>query len=235
MAKFNSTVYSEIRGSVNGLTYSRNGNSAYVRSKATPVNPRTDAQTTARESLGYIASQWRALTEGQRNAWNALATTVPYTNSLGNVSYYSGFQLFVRNNANVFGAGQGTGTLITDAVASPAFPNLTLGTLAIDASSGSVDLAKTLTPSPATGFNLVIEATAPFSAGRKFVAKNQYSFVEGEGDPETGTSNLGASYVAKFGAITDKAGMKVSVRARFVDFVSGFASPYVEIATTIVA
>lgn len=234
MAKFNSTVYSEIRGSVNGLTYSRNGNSAYVRSKATPVNPRSDAQTVARESLGYIASQWRALTDAQRNAWNALATTVPYTNSLGNVSYYSGFQLFVKNNANVFGAGQGAGTLITDAVAAPSFPSLVLNSLASDASAGSLELVKTLTPSPATGFNIVYEATGAFSAGRKFVAKNQYSFIDGVGDPDTGSTALGTAYVAKFGAITDKAGMKISVRARFVDFTSGFASPYVEIATTIV-
>ena len=232
MAKFNSTVYSEIRGSVNGLTYSRNGNSAYVRSKATPVNPRTPGQTVARDTLNYISSSWRSLTSGQIAAWNALASTVPYTNSLGNVGHYSGFQLFMKNNLTVIAIG---GTLITDAVAAPSFPSLDITGLAADASAGTVALSDVLTPSPATGFNISIEATAPFSAGKSFVAKNLYSFIFGEGDPETGTTALGTAYVAKFGAITDKAGMKFSVRARFVDFTSGFASPYVEIATVIAA
>lgn len=231
MAKFNSLVYSEIRGSVNGLTYSRNGNSAYVRSKATPVNPRTPGQTAARDSLNYVSSAWRGLTAGQRSAWNALAATIPYTNSIGNVSYYSGFQLFMKNNLTLLGAGS---TLISDAVAAPSFPSVELSAFVMDASAGTVSVTAAFPGGSATGFNLVIEGTAPYSAGKSFVAKNQYGFLQGVGDPDDGAISLGAAYVAKYGAITTKDGMAASVRVRFVDFVSGFASPYVEIATVIV-
>lgn len=232
MAKFNSLVYSEIRGSVNGLTYSRNGNSAYVRSKATPVNPRTPGQTAARDSLNYVSSAWRGLTAGQREAWNALAATVPYTNSIGNVSYYSGFQLFMKNNLTLLGAGA---TLISNAVAAPSFPSVELSAFVMDASAGTVTFDTTFPGGSASGFNLVVEATAPFSAGKSFVAKNLYSFMTGFGDPDDGPKVISAPYIAKFGAITSKEGMKASVRVRFVDFLSGFSSPYVEIATVIVA
>lgn len=231
MAKFNSLVYSEIRGSVNGLTYSRNGNSAYVRSKATPVNPRTPGQTAARDSLNYVSSAWRGLTSAQRSAWNALASTVPYTNSIGNVSYYSGFQLFMKNNLTLLGAGF---TLISDAVASPSFPSIELSAFTMDASTGNVSFTQAFPGGSATGFTLIAEATAPYSAGRSFVAKNQYGFIKGFGDPSDGTIPIGTEYVAKYGTITDKAGMGASMRVRFIDAVSGFSSPYVEIATVIV-
>lgn len=231
MAKFNSLVYSEIRGSVNGLTYSRNGNSAYVRSKATPVNPRTAGQTAARDSLNYVSSAWRSLTQGQREAWNGLAKTIPYTNSIGNVSYYSGFQLFMKNNLTLLGAG---GSLIANAVAAPSFPSLELSAFTMDASAGSASVNAAYSGGSATGFNVVLEGTAPYSAGKSFVAKNQYGFLLGQGDPSDGSIVFGSTYVAKYGAITTKDGMAVSVRARLIDFVSGFSSPYVEIATVIV-
>jgi hypothetical protein len=231
MAKFNSLVYSEIRGSVNGLTYSRNGNSAYVRSKATPVNPRTAGQTAARDSLNYVSSAWRGLTAGQRSAWNALAATVPYTNSIGNVSYYSGFQLFMKNNLTLLGAGA---TLISDAVAAPSFPSVELSAFTATASTGIITMNAAYPSGSASGFNLVVEGTAPFSAGKSFVAKNQYGFLDGLGDPDDGAIVTTTPYAAKYGAITAKAGMKISQRVRFVDFVSGFSSPYVEIATIIV-
>lgn len=231
MAKFNSLVYSEIRGSVNGLTYSRNGNSAYVRSKATPVNPRTPGQTAARDSLNYVSTAWRGLTAAQRAAWNSLASTVPYTNSIGNVSYYSGFQLFMKNNLTLLGVGA---TIITDAVSAPSFPSVELSTFSMDASTGVVTFSTTFPGGSASGFNLVVDATAPYSGGKSFVAKNQYGFLTGFGDPDDGAKVITTEYAAKYGAITSKAGMAASVRVRFVDFTSGFSSPYVEIATIIV-
>lgn len=232
MAKFNSLVFSEIRGSVNGLTYSRNGNSAYVRSKATPVNPRTPGQTAARDSLNAMATAWRGLTQAQRDGWNALAATVPYVNSLGNTSYYSGFQLFMKNNLSLLGAGLPT---VTDAVAGPSFPSLEVTAFSLTASTGVVNVTDVLTPSPATDFFIAFEATAPYSAGKSFVAKNQYSFIQGEADPASETLVLTGNYTAKYGAITDKAGMKASIRARFIDPASGFTSPYVEFASIIAA
>ena len=232
MARFLSLVYSEIRGSVNGLTYSRNGNSAYVRSRATPVNPRTPAQTLVRTAMGQISSAWRSLTQGQQNAWNALAKTVPYTNSLGVVSYYSGLQLFMSCNLNRQTVGA---AFLTDPVAPPTFNAMTLADLVADASSGSITATRDVTDGPALGFTYVCDATAPFSAGRSFVPKNLYKRIFIEGDPDSGAISFGGAYEGVWGSIAAKAGEKLSVRISLLHVASGFMSPRAEYATVIVA
>lgn len=98
MALFKSQVYSEARGSVNGVTYSRNRYGAYTRNRAKPVNPSTTLQTAVRAAFTSISAAWRALTAGQRDAWTGYSLTVPKTNKVGDTINLTGNAMYVACN-----------------------------------------------------------------------------------------------------------------------------------------
>lgn len=98
---------SEIRGSVNGNTFSRNANGAIMRNRTTPINGRTTRQVSVRGALASIASGWRGLTEVQRQSWIDGAPNYPYTNRLGQPSQYTGQQLYMKLNQSLGQVGAG--------------------------------------------------------------------------------------------------------------------------------
>lgn len=235
--KFRSILLAEARGSMAGATFSRNGNSAYVRARATPVNPRSPSQTQSRESLNNVSSAWRSLTQPQRQRWVDLAKTVPYTNSLGESSFYSGFQLFMKCNLTVVGTG---GSFIADAPASPpVFQALLLSAFlseqdAVDPNLFSMNANYGAQPTDPT-MVVTIEATNVMSAGKAFVAKNAYRTIR-QIAPSTpsGLLDLSQYWTSIFGTPeTSFIGSRVNMRARYISITTGFASPWLEFTTII--
>lgn len=231
MARFKS-ILGEIRGSIAGTTFSRNGNSAYARSRAIPVNPRSPGQTISRANLAYISALWRTLTQAQQDAWKSLAQTVPYTNSVGESSFYSGFQLFVKLNQVLLASGV---TEILNAPAgAPAFPAILFNNPSaeqdgVDPSIFSLSNAYVITGS-GVGFQMQTEATVIQSAGRNFVNKSDYRRVTSQSPVVTSNPNdLTTNYEAVFGAPTSSViGSAIFLRMRVVDLASGFTTPWVE-------
>lgn len=97
MAKINfGGLAQDVRGSQNGLTYSRNKGGAYVRAKVSPVQPRTAAQLAVRQNLSQGAKDYGALlTDDQRSAWAGFAAANTRTNVFGNTVHLSALQWFV--------------------------------------------------------------------------------------------------------------------------------------------
>lgn len=89
-------IVTEGRGSVGGVTFSRNRSGAYARKRTKPVDPSSPAQNDQRTRLSSGVTQWRALDEGERRAFNAKALTTPFTNRLGEQFNPSGMNLFMR-------------------------------------------------------------------------------------------------------------------------------------------
>lgn len=224
--KFLSQIFSEARGSVAGQTFSRNGNGAYVRARAVPVNPNTAAQSNARTSFGSFASLWRSLAQSERNGFITLAQNITFTDKLGQQIHLSGFQLFQKLNQTLFSAGQSP---IESAPTQVSIPdvNLTTFSIGVDAGTGIADLGVELSDSPATGFTLVIEATTGVSAGRSFFGRSSYKAIHTIENPTTTAVDLTAPYEARFGDLGEKVGQKIAVRARLVHNASGFASSWV--------
>lgn len=105
-------VVSDIRGSINGVTFGRNRAGLFARQRVVPVDPNTPAQVTARAIMAALAIAWRnTLSPAQRSAWNALGTTTVFKNSLGEDFNPSGIMLFVRSGALQTRAGQ---TILAD-------------------------------------------------------------------------------------------------------------------------
>jgi hypothetical protein len=51
---------------------------------------------------------WRALNDSERSAWNETSSNFPYTDKIGNVKYYSGYNLFCKFNINLSLIGEST-------------------------------------------------------------------------------------------------------------------------------
>jgi hypothetical protein len=78
MAKFLSQVYTQIRGSVGGITYlTTPAGSMIARARNKPVNAPSPYRTFIKSAMTLAVSQWQALTTAQRGAWNTWALANP--------------------------------------------------------------------------------------------------------------------------------------------------------------
>jgi len=212
MAKFVSQVYSEIRGSVNGVTYSRNRYGLYARSKASPVQPRTPAQSERRAQLTVLSQRWRTLDESLRAEWRALADELTRSDALGLTYRLSGLQAYLQ--MNLWRALLGLAPQ-DNPPAQLAAPNpVSIQGINQDADADLLEIA--FTPTPYAGA-LAIWATAPFSRGINFVAPSRYRIVAVRRPASFGGNlaspqNIGPAYIAKFGIpIGELAGKRIAV------------------------
>lgn len=211
-----SALVSDMRNKLNGSVFSKNRAGSYLRNKVTPVNAQTVAQTGARAKLTTYAQAWRALTEEQRQAWNAAVSQWSSTDVFGDIKNPTGLQLYIRLNINVVLAG-GAGLNLPPSPEG-AVPVLDLSVDA-DVSDGSVVLSDITTPVPA-GMSLYIEATPCLSPGINN-ANNQFRFIQMI--PAAGVvGDVGTAYLAKFGALV--AGQKIFVRCKFINVATGEVS-----------
>lgn len=97
----------QMSGSIAGNTYARNRYGNYVRSRTKPVNPDSERQNLVRSVIAYLTEYWaETLDAAKRDAWNAYADGVVMKNKLGEAIKLSGFNHFIRSNANVCRRGE---------------------------------------------------------------------------------------------------------------------------------
>ncbi len=95
-----SAIVNDVRGSIGGVTFSRNGSGAVARARVKPVNPNTALQSIARAIFSAVTALWNhgGLTEVQREAWRTYAKNVPWLNKLGETITLNGNAMFCRTN-----------------------------------------------------------------------------------------------------------------------------------------
>jgi hypothetical protein len=236
MAKFTSHVYSEVRGSISGTTYSRNRFGQYKRRRAVPTQPRTPYQMIVRSFFGNISSQWRELAQESQELWRAFAERIVRTDALGNPVRITGAQAFVMLNAMRRVLGLAVTRNAPPDVGSP--PAIASVSLVADVSDE--ELAVSFTPSPLSGA-VVIEATPPLSAGVNSVGRSRFRFIRAVrpasfGGTITSPVNIWSDYIARFGS--PPAGTKVFVRVVPVDYATpltaGFTGPAITASRRVV-
>lgn len=207
------------RGKLGGHVFTKTKSGATMRTKVTPVNPKTSAQAAARSRLGGNSQAWASLSEAQRRGWNTLASETSKTNIFGDQYFPSGKNLFTSVNNNLVMTGNpsisNTPTFgeLPFIVDMQAVVDTVVETILLDISlDGSVaDMA------------LVIEATQPSSPGKfNFDGSYRQIAVSENGAPPTATA-LWDAYEAKFGKPAQ--GRKVSFRAYYISTSAGNASP----------
>jgi hypothetical protein len=90
----------QMSGSIAGNTFARNRFGNYSRSRTTPVNPRSTAQSKVRLILAFLVEYWNEqLTPTERDQWATYAAAVSMTNRLGDSIKCTGFNHFIRGNS----------------------------------------------------------------------------------------------------------------------------------------
>ncbi len=205
------------RGKLGGHVYSKNRGGSYVRTKVTPVNPQSSAQSDVRTNFTSISQAWRGLTEAQRAAWDSAVDNFKTTNVFGSLKTPSGAQLYMRLNRNLH-------TAQVAGISAPPAPStttaVTLITPAAAAGAATFTVAFAPTPVPA-GYVLVVFATAQQSPGKVFL-KNQFRVLEVFAAAQATPADIKAAYVARFGALV--AGNAIGVGMVLINTATGLKS-----------
>ena len=218
-------IVDNISGKLNGSVFANNKGGHYVRSKSKPTNPQTSEQSLRRSIFASIASSWRELSQGQRNAWEQAAQDFPYTNRLGDTKILSGFSLHQKLNTNL--------TLIQQAadLAGPPSPQ---GVGSVVHAAGSFIL-----PQPGDdplseiefgmegrrqATSVLVYATAGLSPGISNF-NNRLRLISVKAPELSGTTTLDITqpYIARFG--TPAEGSKIGFGLRIINANTGEASP----------
>lgn len=214
------------RGKLGGHVASQNKGGSYLRTKVTPSNPQTIAQSTVRSIFGAISQAWSGLTGLQIIAWNAAADEWSRTNIFGDIKIPSGKALFQQLNQNLLLIGE---ALLTSP---PAKADMVQGVVT-DATFGIG--AGTLTVSgigTAANANVSTYASGPVSEGTTFV-KNKMRLIgfSGIGNPYAAVDGYD-DYVARFGEPV--VGQKIYVGFKYI-LDNGQASPLQTVLATVTA
>jgi hypothetical protein len=181
-------------GSYQGVTSSRNRNGQYVRTRATPVQPRTAAQLSVRAHQSTNAAAWRTLTQTQRDGWQSLGLQMTRSDSLGQSQNLTGFQAYVSvNNLNLLVGNAVVSdppALTTPSAMTTVTPTITGG--------GSPAFSIAYTPTPlGAGNRTIVRAGPQRSAGRSFESDFRVMFIGAAASASPAV--ILTAYQAKFG------------------------------------
>lgn len=88
-----------ISGSLGGVTFVTSRTRQVVRKRPAKINQQTGPQLAARNFHVAMQRAWQDFSQSTRDAYNAIAPTIPYIDRLGVTRYYSGVQLFMKQRA----------------------------------------------------------------------------------------------------------------------------------------
>ncbi len=96
---FKSAVYTQVSGSIGGITYAHNSGGMYARGRGIPTQPNTPRQAAVKAAFAAVATYWSTtLTDGERTLWGTYAANTPLTGPLGDPINVSGQNMFTRAN-----------------------------------------------------------------------------------------------------------------------------------------
>lgn len=209
-------IVTDGRGKIGGHVASKNRGGAYLRTKVTPANGQTTFQNAVRATFTTLSQGWRALTQGQRDAWNAAVTDFSRTNIFGDLINPSGINLYQRLNNNLLSIGEA-------AISTPPLPAAVGACVLLSATNAVAAGTMTLVMDGAVPADTTVKifATAPMSAGKSFV-KSEYRQIGTMPAAEATPFNVKALYLAKFGS-QGEVGQKVFFKLLPVNKVTGQA------------
>lgn len=190
--KFKSSIYTQVSGSVGGVTYAHNQGGLYARARSIPTNPNSAQQQVLRNAMGALAAAWnQTLTGAQRTGWETFAANVPLVDALGDSRTVSGKAWYIKANSLRLQAS------VTRIDAPPSLfemATLTLPVFTITAAGTTASMAYTNTDGWAgeVGGYLLVYASRPQNASRNFW-NGPYRFagkVSGAATPPTSPATI---------------------------------------------
>lgn len=185
-------MMTDARGKLGGQVFSKNRSGAYVRTKVTPVNPRTVAQMVSRSILGILSAGWSGLTDAQRASFNNAVEEWQKTDIFGDLKKPTGKNLYTSLNKNLLQSDQ---SQILVAPEKRTFPEV-----------GNVSIVYSVATSSFSVSNIVdidnglyqVSGTPPLTQGTTFV-KNRLRVLGYAASDSLIETMLSTAYVARFG------------------------------------
>lgn len=212
----------DVRGSLNGTTFSRNKGGAYVRSKVSPVQPVSEFSSKARAIFAALSQRWAtALTSAQRSAWVAFASTHTFVNVFGDAITLSGLNMYQSVNRAIMQVGK---PLIDDppsVFSAPAV--MTCVPLPLSTAGVIATLAQTTVVSDALGAeqSLYVFATVPLPLGRT-PQKNDFRLINPFTFSSIGlTTSFAVAYNSRFDTPGVIVGQTIWFRVAVLDWSTG--------------
>lgn len=212
-----SALVSDMRNKLNGSVASKNRYGSYLRNKVTPVNPQTSFQQGVRQLLGALSSQYRELTQAQRNSWINGTNNFPFTDIFGDVRFLSGQTLYVKLNTNLINAGE---SVIASAPLPVGVPEFAATGITAEVTAGTIttlELATSAATVPA-GFVMAVYATPPLSPSINFI-RNRLRYI-GNATATGSVADILALYTARFGD-SASVGERITVRVALISTDTG--------------
>jgi hypothetical protein len=198
-------MMTDARGKLGGQVFSKNNAGAYVRTKVTPVNPRSSAQTGVRSIFAQISQAWSGLTASQIKGWNKAVDSWKRTDIFGNLKSTTGKALFQRINQNLLNSGQ---AILNNAPVPTENSLLRLVAANFDVNAPLYDVQVT---GNEVGTVIQVQATPPLSEGTSFI-KNRLRVIGYIAGSAATSLDVTALYTAKFGAVALGQNVHVAVR-----------------------
>jgi hypothetical protein len=205
---------SEIRGSIGGVTFSRNSHGAYSRNRVKPVDPRTSTQEEVRQYLEICQFQFReVLTENERAAWYAFAQSTPRPNRLGFSTHMSAINWFIAINVMRMRAGEDL-----TSTAPPVGGMVALPILTISAEVGDPVTIATPDPVLASDSILTVSLSPPLPPTRNYYTGPwaSYHAMVGAG-----------TFPWEIGPDVTTAGLRYFMKARYADPTGRLSAPFI--------
>ncbi len=220
-----------LRGKVGGVVYSESRNGVTVRALKKPRNPRTSAQQAIRQRTASISSQWRALTDEQREAWNRFGAAMGNVNGAGKSGGWSGQNAFVSMNQNL--ACVGAPIVLTPPPSGARVSRLSGGSGKLtvagrDITGFTLDFRLAGGKTLKANEKIFVRATFPRSAGQgnAKLFTRQAAINRGRGYDSL-TADASADYAARFGKRMDKMQV-IGINAKIINTATGAASEYLQ-------
>jgi len=212
---------SDIRGSIGGTVFSRNGGGAYAKARIKGTNPNTAAQQTVRAIISSMFAAWTALTGAVRTGWATYAANVNMVNRLGDVINLSGYNMYTRTRALFEMIGQAMPATAPSVMALAEQDGSVVATPSAADGTISVAFDNTLGWAGEVGGNLLVYCSRPQNATvNSFSGPYKYvGMVDGAVIPPTSPVEVASGY-------TLVAGQKVFMQYRIVRADGRVSTPF---------
>ena len=217
MAKGTLLNYSNLRGSIGGVTYSQNASGSYARVRKSPINRNTQGQQTARNNFASISGAFRTLTLAQRQTFEDMRDFYTTKDGIGNTVRPTASQLFARINGKLLQNGLiDITSLVTTCPAPVEVPNTQSSSPEVQISTSELVVRAGFgdgsTEVPADCL-LIVSATPAISAGISRVPDGIFKKIGTlDAASDTVSTNVYNEYVNKFGVPSTSGNVWIEVK-----------------------
>lgn len=210
-----SAVVGDARGKVGGNVLTKGRFGAVVRTKVSPVQPRSSHQRNVRSSFTGHSKAWSLLASAaMRTAWDSFARANPIKDVFGNTRILTGHQMYVRVNRVIEMCG-GTKLDVPPLSLSIGEPGIVTAA-AVHNAPGTVTMTPTVNPAATECAELW--AAPPLNPGRKFVG-SIYRLLGVAPAGQAGPYHDGGTYEGRFGTI--QVGQTIRVMVKYANKFTG--------------